>query len=295
MRVCTRVQKVPNSFSLFSIFLENLASWGDAKCTHTKREILRNRLFCVLFNKLSYNYYRIEASDENDKDDTHELFTIRYNGATCIFPDEFLQALIDNGHTIEACPRSAITSFGIAACVKEVDGSWSNIPLSFFFRTGYENVDGTPAYFTAPHGGLDLKIDGPLVTESPPVVDHGTTSNGNTGSNRGNTPKCDIQFYVAIEGLCGWHSNHNADVPWVKSVSTTKVYTQDQALQAVRMAGLLAVTFNSVATEVRSIGSRVFVLFYFLPSHFLHRTSQVALSLLLFFFFAIHNNTTPCR
>ena len=60
---------------------------------------------------------------------------------------------------------------------------------------------------------------------------------------------------MAIEGLCGWHSNHNADVPWVKSVSTTKVYTQDQALQAVRMAGLLAVTFNSVATEVRPIQS----------------------------------------
>lgn len=200
-------------------------SWGSAKCTHTKREILRNRLFAVLFTKLSYNYLAVEQHGE-----TANLFKVCYNGHESTFPDEFVQALERNGHTIQVCPRSTITTFGIAACVKEDDGSWTNIPIAFFFRTGFEDRNGKPAYFAAPHGGLDMKIRGPLVGE---------------GNN------CDIQFYVAIEGLCGWHSNHNADVPWIRAVATTDVYSGDMALRAVRMAGLLGVTFNALATEVR--------------------------------------------
>jgi hypothetical protein len=141
----------------------------------------------------------------------------------------FVQALIDSGHTIEICPRSTITTFGIAACVKEDDGSWSNIPVAFFFRTGYENRDGRPAYFSAPHGGLSLSIQGPLL---------------------GKDKRCDIQYYVAIDGLCGWHSDHNPDAPWLKPVSTTDIYNPEQTLHAVRMAGLLGVTFNGIATEM---------------------------------------------
>jgi hypothetical protein len=206
--------------------------WGSAKCSHTKREILRNRLFCVLFTKLSYNYQcRKEGKDVD------ELFVVHMIGKDCFYPDEFFQALLDSGHTMEVCPRSAITTFGLAACVREEDGSFTNIPLAFFLRTGYERYDQRPAYFSCPHGGIDMKIVGPLV---------GCDENGSPN-------KCNIQFYMAIEGLCGWHSNHNADVPWIKSVSTTDVYDTKTALRAVRMSGLLACTFNSIGTEMVSI------------------------------------------
>ena len=57
--------------------------WGDAKVTHTKREILRNRLFAVLLTKLSYNYERrIRGQDDDD------CFIVRMKGTDCIFPDE---------------------------------------------------------------------------------------------------------------------------------------------------------------------------------------------------------------
>ena len=162
------------------------------------------------------------------------LFIVEYLGSRCRFPEELIEALMKN-HTIEVCPRTTITTFGIAACVKE-DERWINIPLALFFRTGYEQSDGKPAYFSAPHGGLDLSItSGPLV------------------GNRREGGKLDIQFYVAIEGMCGWHSNHNVDVPWVKAVSTTKIYDRAQSIQAVRLAGLLSTTFNSLATEVGSV------------------------------------------
>jgi len=37
--------------------------WGNAKWTHTKRGILRNRLFAVLLTKLSFNYARRQKSE----------------------------------------------------------------------------------------------------------------------------------------------------------------------------------------------------------------------------------------
>jgi len=211
------------------ILLDLYLGWGDAKVTHTKRECLRNRLFAILLTKLSYNYQRLKRDQDDD------YFIVRMNGVDCTFPDEFIQGLCNSGHSIEVCPRSTITSFGMAVCVKEADRSWTNIPMAFFFRTGYESRCQRPAYYPALHGGIDLNIKGPLVG-----VDE------NTGLSR----KCDIQFYMSLEGMCGWHSNHNIDVPWLEAVSTTTVYNQEEALTAVRMGGILACALNQIGAEM---------------------------------------------
>ena len=201
---------------------------GDCLCTHTKREIIRNRVFANLLTKLSHNYSNKEKNVDAD-------FIVQYKGKPHLYPDEFIKRLIDEGHTVEACPRSCLTTFGIAACVKEEDGSWTKIPVAFFFRTGFEKSDGRPAYFLAPHGGLDVTIKGPLI---------------GTNSTTGELNKCDIQFYVAIDGLCAFHSNHNVEAPWMENIGTTDIYNKEQTLEAIRCAGILAVTFNSIATEM---------------------------------------------
>lgn len=170
-------RSLPEPTSINPTILPGLyMGWGNAKCTHTKREIVRNRLFAVLLTKLSHNY-QCRISDNQD------CFVVQINNKECQFPDEFVEALMESGHTIECCPRSAITTFGLACCIKETDGSWTNVPIAYFFRTGYERFDQRPAYFSAPHGGMDMKIDGPLVGSDP------TT---------GQPHKCNIQFYMAI-------------------------------------------------------------------------------------------------
>jgi hypothetical protein len=195
--------------------------WGSAKCTHTKREIIRNRLFAVLFNRLAHNYY-------NKEQGIKEEFAIKFAGIHIDTPRSFLWTLMETGHEVEVCPRGTITTFGMAACIKEQDGSWTHVPLSYFVRTGYESESSRPAHAGVPHGGMDLNISGALV---------------------GKNNKCNIQFYMAIEGMCGWHSNHNADVPWKVATASTEPYTKEMALQAIRMAGLLSVTFNAIGTE----------------------------------------------
>jgi len=205
------------------VFPDLYLGWGDAKYSHTKREILVNRLVAVLFTKLSYNYYK-HAKNEDD------LFEVHFNGTTCRYPDEFLQALIDNGHTVDVCPRCVITSFGAALCVKEDDGSWSNIPLACMLQAGYQRYsDNRSVFFAAPHGGLDVYITGPLI---------------------GTTNTCAMQFYVAVEGVCAFHSDADVVVPWLKKASLADVYSNEQAVQAVRMAGLVAVTFSTIATDM---------------------------------------------
>jgi hypothetical protein len=205
--------------------------WGDAQCTHTKREIVCNRLLCVLLNRLSYNFYKKEQNQS-------DLFVLMMDesGAASkaiVEPQDFLQALLDSGHSVEMCPRSHITSFGLALCVKEREG-WTNIPCAIFLRSGYESKDGRPAHYVMPHGGMDLHIAGPLIGKD----------------SKGKDRNCDIQFYMAIEGMCGWHSNHNARVPWLQDVSTAQIYTIPQTLLAMKLAGILAVTFNAIGTEM---------------------------------------------
>ena len=202
--------------------------WGDALCTHTKREILRNRLLAVLLTRLSYNYYLAEQRREGTS------FKVEMNGKVVVNPSGLIQELLNCGHKVRVCPRAAVTTFGMAMCIKEVDDSWTNIPLGYFLLTGYEDKDECPVYCCLPHGGLDLDIEGPLIG-----VD-----------NTGLPNKCNIQQYMAIEGMCGWHSNHNANVPWIRPVDCGEVTEGEKTIQAVRMAGLSAVVLNAVGTDL---------------------------------------------
>lgn len=135
---------------------------GDLKCTHTRREGIEHRLFCVLLNKLSYNYYLL--SKQGDNNDKEELFKVVCNSTTCSSPEQLIQALVDCGHQVEVCPRVILTNFGMQLCVKEDDGSFSYIPTAVMLRTGIERTsDSKPTYFAAPHGGMDINISGPLI------------------------------------------------------------------------------------------------------------------------------------
>ena len=214
--------------------------WGDAQCTHTKQEILRNRLLCVLLNRLGYNYYRLsqtKPAKSGTKTDCAEFVVcMKRNKPEIRRPHEFVDALVKAGHKVSVCPRTALTTFGNAVCVKERDGTFTNIPIAFFLESGYEDADGRDVYTHLVHTGVDLDIEGPLV---------GKRADGKPN-------RCNIQHYIAIEGLCGWHSNHNADVPWVQAVSFNgKPYeSKATALEAVRASALSAVVLNAVGTEM---------------------------------------------
>jgi hypothetical protein len=203
--------------------------WGNAKCTHTNREVLKNRLLSVLLNKLGANYY-MKSKGETD------IFSVQISekAQEITTPWELVQGLVDTGHEIEMVPKAMITTFGTSLSVLEQDGTWSNIPLACFVESGYEDAKGTQAPAFMPHSGLNMEVSGPLI---------GSRADGKLS-------KCCIQHYIAIEGFCGWHSNHNGDVPWLEAVECGTCVAGKDAVRAARLAGLYANVLNGVATEM---------------------------------------------
>jgi len=198
---------------------------GDLKCTHTKREGIEHRLLCVLLNKLCHNYYKLSCGEPME-----DCFKVVCNGKECVFPEELIKGLEDTGHTVEVCPRVIISNFGMQFCVKEEDGSFTTIPTSIFLRTGIErSSDGKPAYFAAPHGGMDVNISGPLV-------------------GKGTRPAW-LQFYVSIGGLTCFHPDEDQDAPWAAKTSLADIYSSEDAIRAIRMCAIVSITFNRIATE----------------------------------------------
>jgi hypothetical protein len=195
------------------------------KCTHTKREGIEHRLMCVLLNKLCHNYHKLSLGNN-----VGDCFVVVCAGERCLFPDELLTALSRCGHKVEVCPRVIVTNFGMQLCLKEEDGSFTHIPTAMFMNTGIErSSDGRAAYFPSPHGGMDVQISGPIV-------------------GRGARPAY-LQFYVSKEGLCSFHPDEDQDAPWQAKMSLADVYPSNDAVCAVRMCAIVAVTFNRIATE----------------------------------------------
>jgi len=196
---------------------------GDAKCTHTKKESIENRFFSFLLNRLSYNYYKKVNGDV-------DLFEVHWNNKKCRFPDDLIQACLDNGHKVEVCPAVTVAAFGAHLCVKEEDGSFTNIPICCQMHSGVErSSDASAAYVIAPHGGLELNITGPLIGKS-------------------NT--CASQYYIALTGVACWFANEDLDLPHLHRRPLCKMYSDSEAVTAVRMAGLTSHVYNSVGADL---------------------------------------------
>ena len=196
---------------------------GDAKCTHSKRECIENRFMSFLLTRLAYNYTKKRHGDD-------DLFEVHWNGTKCRFPEDLVQAFIDNDHKVEVCPKATTAVFGTFLCVKEEDGSFSNIPVCAQLRTGVEDTsEARPSYFVAPHGGMELNITGPLI---------------------GTTNYCAVQFYVSAEGFTGFFANQDVDVPFLERIPLSRMYTNREAVTAIRMAAMVAHVFNSVGTDM---------------------------------------------
>lgn len=119
-------------------------------------------------------------------------------------------------------------------CIKEKDSSYTNIPLGVFLESGYEDKYGRMAHAMLPHSGLDMTIRGPLA-----------------GSRTDGTPSTlALQHFIGIEGFCGWHSHANAVVPFNEPVPAGSPLTGENAVRAIRLAGLHAIVLNGLATEL---------------------------------------------
>lgn len=204
--------------------------FGGALCSHTKREGLKIRLLALLLNKLGSNYYK------QARKSSEPLFSIRMSESDrpIYTPGDFIQALIDSGHEVKVVPSSHATTFGIGMCVKEMDGSWTTVPLAVFLESGYEDRNGQMAPVMLPHSALDMHVSGPIAGER----GDGTPS------------QLALGHFIGIDGYCGWYTNANPEVPFREAVYANEYLQGKDAIRAARVAGLVANVLNGLATQL---------------------------------------------
>jgi hypothetical protein len=202
------------------------------------------RLVSVLLNRLGANYHRLANPDGNNTDEP--LFTMQLTkyGPVISKPTELVQGLIDMGHDMTVVATARITSFGLGMCIKESDGSWSNIPLGVFLESGYEDREGNMAPVMMPHSGLRLIIgDGPLTSKQHHEYDDFDES--------AVTNPLIVQHFIGIEGFCGWKSDQYPELPFNKNVASGRPLTEaSQVVRAVRLSALYANILNGLASEL---------------------------------------------
>lgn len=185
--------------------------------TQTHRQYLTNRTMAMLFNRLA-------ANDTLDAGDVK--FKVSIGGKEVARPDELVQRLKDTGHKVGMRFRFNIVSFGNGFCIKEDDGTWTNIPWAIVLRSGYEDRHRRSAYSFLNHGGTTLDVEGPIMT-------------------------CCVAHHIAIDGFVGWYTTENFDVPWLSEIQVGDYLSPDDTIRAVRFCGLYAAGLNFCARRCR--------------------------------------------
>lgn len=186
--------------------------------THTQRESLGNRLLSVLLNRLTSNY----LPDMKETD----FVVVLDNGHEIRKTEDLVKAIINMGHQVEVVVTSHLTSFGIGLCLKEDNDSFTPIPLAAMVENGYADKSDRKAYTALTHGGMNLEIQsGPLLRN------------------------ISIQHFIAIDGLCAWASNSNADAPWIRDIECGPRLKGYEVLPAVRLAAMQALVVSTVGTD----------------------------------------------
>jgi hypothetical protein len=220
---------------------------GGIRNTHTNREILANRLLCILLNRLGTNDVLDEVREENgSRPSTKFGVKIDPGGELINRPDQLINGLMMSGHTVTAAAATRITTFGLALCVRE-DGAprkgagedgessapsatssshpprWIQIPLGLCLRTGLQDETGRSISTFLTHGSIDLAVRGPVIENA------------------------FLQYYHSQEGYDGWGSGHYPDAPWCLDA---KARPLDDPVRAVRCCGLLSCCENSVGSRL---------------------------------------------
>jgi hypothetical protein len=193
--------------------------YGGVQSTHTQRESLYNRLLSVVLNRLTSNY----LSDRKEKD----FVVVLENGKEIRKTEDLIKAIINMGHQVEVVVTSHVTTFGLGLCLKEDDEAFTQIPLAAMVENGYADKRDRKVYTALTHGGMNLEVrNGPLLQN------------------------ISIQHFIAIDGLCAWSSNSNADAPWIQDIECGPRLKGLEVIPAVRLAAMQALIVSTIGTEL---------------------------------------------
>ena len=226
---------IPIPAPLRDALLPDLHLGCPVRCLQTNREVLENRLLCILLNKLATIDILDEVVDEEGSCPANPFVVKMDEGASPIHrPDALIQALMECGHQVEATVTTRITTFGLRLCVKdEVENSegekevkWIHIPIGFDLRSGLQHpISGRNISAFITHGAVDLSVKGSLLKNVA------------------------LQYYHNQDGFDGWSSGHYPEADWAERPPYSRKLCDP--IRMARLAGLLSCCENSVGSKLR--------------------------------------------
>lgn len=197
---------------------------GDVKSDLPDDQARRNIVTAEIFDRLADNAY----------DPPGKRFTIQYAGHGFTRLDNFLKALVADGHTIEARMEHRVANFANLK-TKAPDGTVLDVPAALMVRTGISGAAGEEALVPTVHSELVFSIRKSASTKGPGI-------------------DADVKWYQGISGT-GFFPVDLAKTPaWCgKTVSDT--FSGAEALEAAVLAGLLGDVINtSAAAQQLAVG-----------------------------------------
>ena len=93
-----------------------------------------------------------------------EKYVVVIDGKDIRKTEDLVKVIVDMGHKVSVAVTSHVTTFGMALCLEEEDGTFTQVPLAAMVENGYTDRNDRKSYTALTHGGLNLDIkSGPLL------------------------------------------------------------------------------------------------------------------------------------
>ncbi|MCU0664843.1 MAG: hypothetical protein MUC50_21280 [Myxococcota bacterium] len=171
----------------------------------------------------------VERLGTNVRAQENERFVVIYNGQRYARLADFLQALIENGHKINAKVRHYVAPF-VPVYSRDESGVNHPVAATVFLRTGYKDSNGTEGVLPLMHSEMVFSI-------RPTAATKGKRINGT------------VQYYQGIPKT-GFYGEGSMELPsWLgKKVSDSSFSTEEAALAMV-YGGYVVDVIRAVAQE----------------------------------------------
>jgi hypothetical protein len=153
-------------------------------------------------------------------------FSVSLNGQTASTPQDLINALSANGHTVTVIDARYFANFGhLHYSARGSSGPTQDVMMPFWVNTGFA-VPGTG-------GPLDWGARPLLVPVSHAQYEW---------SIRGPKINADVSYYYGVDGKSEWRTMDTLDQAWVLK-RAAHTYTGAQALEVTRLTGLLTIAY----------------------------------------------------
>jgi hypothetical protein len=182
------------------------------------KQAARNIALAEIFDRLSTNATAAKG----------DVFTVEHDGHRFTDLGNFLNALVKDGHTVEAVVTHRVADF-CSLKTKAPDGSTVDVPAAVLVKTGVRDAAGNEAVVPGVHSEVVFRVRSSSTTRGPKLDG-------------------DVKWYQGVPNTGFFACDLMRKSTWTGSVEVARL-DQRQALQAASLAAVLGDVIQDVSAQ----------------------------------------------